>query len=199
MPEAASGARTKLAVGAETTAPLYLYSSALATMASFKSVFLKEFGLITKCTEKSLSENERASPFMQLLGPDLHNALSVCQSLSAPGKYSILADEITNDTIHGEMKIWLLKSLDVDPKLRVCLAQKLQDNLGAFRKDLLITFNGEMDEDPVAADWIQSANIYVRYPLQGKFPVKNSGSGDCGFCCVSQMLTGKILFFLLNC
>ena len=166
-------------------------------MDSFKSVFLKEFGLTSRCNEEeTFSEADRASPFMQLLGPELHHSLSVHQSLRGPGKYSMLADEIPNDTTHGEMKIWLLKSLDIDPKLRFCLAQKLQQNLGPFRKDLLIIFNGEIDEDPIAADWIQSANKYVQLPLQGKFPVKNSGSGDCGFCCVSQVLTGTYVIEL---
>ena len=168
----------------------------MAAMDSFKSVFLKEVDFLSKCTpeEQSLSaamnDDDRASPLMLILGPKLHHSLSVQQSLSH-GKYSVLAEEITTETLHGEMKIWLLKSLDFDKKLRLCLAKKLQQNLGPLRTDLLIDFDGEMDEDPVAAKWIQSANKYVRVPLQDKFPVQNSGNGDCGFCCVSQMLTGK--------
>ena len=147
----------------------------------------------TKSTKQGHSEEDRASSFVQILGSELYHSLSMQQSLNGRGKYSKLAYEIDQER---EVKMWLLKSLDFEPKLRIALAQKLQQHFGAFNKDLLTDFNEKMVEDPVAAKWIQKANKYVRAPLQGKFPVKNSGNGHCGFCCVSQKLTGTCLHFL---
>ena len=165
----------------------------MAAMATFKSAILEEVDSDMKPSQQSdQSEEHRVSPFMKLLGPELHHSLILRQSLDH-GKYSKLADEIYNSTTteEEEMKTWLLRSLDFEPKLRFQLAQKLQESLGTLRKDLPISFHEELDEDPIAANWIQSANEYVQVPLQGKFPVKNSGKGHCGFCCVSQVLTGK--------